>query len=297
MSKPSGAHDKLADRLANILIRLNQNETLQLNDLANDYKVGLRTIQRDISRFSMLDIERLDGNRIRLNKSKQGHLSPSEIRRIISFASLQHLFPAPERAFFQEQLTNSITIKGYEYENISHREAEFNQINHAIEQQREIEFDYQKVGSTESKHYRLAPYHLVNKNGIWYLIGTDAHKQKTYCFSQISNLQISTQTFHPDPILLAQIRETDSIYHGNQIKEIIIKISARAAGYFLRRSLLPNQEIIRKLDDGSLLLACKNIHPNEVIPIVQYWIPHAHIVSPEELQTQLEQTLINYLPH
>ncbi len=42
-------HDTLSLRLANILLKLNNGEKLNPSQLAQEYKVSLRTIQRDLS--------------------------------------------------------------------------------------------------------------------------------------------------------------------------------------------------------------------------------------------------------
>ncbi len=42
-------HDKLSTRLTQILQKLNSGESLSLDDLANEFNVSLRTIQRDIN--------------------------------------------------------------------------------------------------------------------------------------------------------------------------------------------------------------------------------------------------------
>ena len=52
-------HDTLVRRLALILVRLNQGEKLDPKQLAIDFNVNLRTIQRDINeRFSYLPLEK-----------------------------------------------------------------------------------------------------------------------------------------------------------------------------------------------------------------------------------------------
>lgn len=289
-------HERLAHRLADILMQLNEGKRLDIHQLAEDFQTSVRTIQRDMNeRLCYLDYTEQGPRFYSLNKSRQGHLNQEEIRRIARFASIQELFPEVDRRFYQEKLHQSIRIKGFQYEDIRGKQADFDLLTRAISEKRYIEFAYCKNGGTESKHYRLQPYHLVNKNGIWYLIGLDGHRQKTYCFTQIRQLQIQPETFDLNSALQAQIRDTDSIYHGNQLGEIVISVGSKAAPYFKRRALLPNQETIRELEDGSLLLASKNIHPMEVIPIVQYWIPHLHIVSPAELQQQMEQGLREYL--
>ena len=111
----------------------------------------------------------------------------------------------------------------------------------------------------------------------------------------MSFVQISDRTFTPDETFLREIEQSDSISHGNQLNEVIIKVDAQVAHYFIRRALLPNQEIIRHLDSGELLISCKNIHELEIIPLVQYWIPHLAIVSPNDLQEKMMGKLRDYL--
>lgn len=294
MATRNKSQEALGIRLADMLTRLNNGETLDIQSLPSQYNISLRTAQRDINRLSnILDVH---NNRFySLNKNKHGYLSKDEIQRFCRFLSVQELFPESDRRFFQEQLRQSIQIKGFQYEDITNRKDEFDLITQAINNHQQISFDYSKVKEKQSKNYQIHPYRLVNKNGIWYLIGIDKHQPKTFCFTQISNLHKLNETFEIDENLLQQINETDSIYHGNHLNEIIIKINAHAAGYFKRRPLLPNQETIRELEDGTLLLACKNINSMEIIPIVQYWIPHVHIVSPIELQEKMVNVLKDYI--
>ena len=76
---------------------------------------------------------------------------------------------------------------------------------------------------------------------------------------------------------------------------MVIKVDTSVAHYFTRRNLLPNQETIRKLENGELLLSCKNIHELEIIPLVQYWIPFLTIVSPNDLQERMISNLQKYI--
>ena len=90
-------------------------------------------------------------------------------------------------------------------------------------------------------------------------------------------------------------RQSDSISHGNQLDEVIIKVNAQVARYFTQRALLPNQEIIRHIENGELLISCKNIHEMEIIPTVQYWLPFLTIVSPNDLQERMIAKLKDYM--
>ena len=72
-------------------------------------------------------------------------------------------------------------------------------------------------------------------------------------------------------------------------------VAAEVACYFQRRKLIPNQEIEKTLPDGSLVVGANISHPNQILPIMRYWIPHVRIVQPAQWQSALEDSLQNYL--
>lgn len=127
------------------------------------------------------------------------------------------------------------------------------------------------------------------------MIGIEKDKQKTFCFSQISMLRTLEEKFEPNQQLLKEIKQNDSLSHGNQMSEVIIQVSPFASSYFLRRNLLPNQKLLHKLDNGGLLLSCENVHEFDIVPLVQYWIPHLTIISPQELQGKMVDKLKEYI--
>jgi hypothetical protein len=52
------------------------------------------------------------------------------------------------------------------------------------------------------------------------------------------------------------------------------------------------EKIIEKnLEAGGLIVSARVGHVNQVLPIVRYWIPHIHIISPEGLQEEMEKEL------
>ena len=181
-----------------------------------------------------------------------------------------------------------------QYESIHHRQTEFKQLQQAIKNHQIISFHYRKYNQ-ETGQRIVEPYLLVNRNGIWYLIALENGKEKTFCFNQISFLNITKQIFTPNENFLAEIKKSDSISHGNQLDEVIIKVNAQVARYFTQRAILPNQEIIRHIENGELLISCKNIHEMEIIPTVQYWIPHLVIISPTNLQEKIIDKLKAYI--
>lgn len=286
----------LAQRFCVILQRLNQGQRLDLNMLAEEFGVSLRTIQRDINeRLAFLAWEEKGPRFYKLNTCQSNHLMQEDITRFAHFASISELFPRADRVFYEEKLNESIKVKGMEYEDIRHLEKEFQLLQQAISQHYYIDFSYTKSGQIQPKFYKIAPHSLINKNGIWYLIGTDNDKQKTFCFTQMKMLKVLNETFEPNQQLLEEIKTNDSISFGNQISEVLIKVASEVAPYFLRRNLLPNQELVHKSENNELILSCKNIHEFEIVPLVQYWIPHLSIISPSELQGRMVEKLRMYL--
>lgn len=296
----SRKHERLAYRLSDIIIRLNNGERLNIESLAQDYQVCIRTLKRDFQeRLATLDFSDSGPVFYQLSPSRVGYLNLTEIRRFANFASVQDLLPKIDREFFQHQLNQGILVKGFAYENIQERMLDFRAINQAIKDYRIISFDYQKVRQQNSqnsrKHYYLEPYHLLNKNGIWYVIGRCDTQTRNFCFTQISSLSVTDSTFVCDKQIKANLINTDSLFFDNHINEIVLQVGATVAGYFERRDLLPNQELIRKLDNGDLLLACRHVHPREITPIVQYWLPHIRVISPSNVQREMEESLKSYL--
>ena len=287
---------QLAQRLSLILTRLNLGERIDISLLAEEFNTSVRTIQRDINeRFGFLEWEEKGSRFYKINLQKSGFLTEEDINRFALFASISDLFPKIDREFYQEKLTQSVQVKGFQYEDISGKQAEFNALNNAIKANLNISFKYTKNSTQETKFYQISPYSLLNKNGIWYLIGSENNKQKTFCFTQITDLLISKEKFIPNETLLDEIRQSDSLYHGNQLSEIIIKVESNVSHYFLRRNLLPNQKLVHKLDDGGLLLSCENVNEQEIVPLVQYWVPYLVVISPIEVQLKLEEKLKQYL--
>ena len=283
-------------RLVEILFILNEGERVDLQKMAEKFGMSLRTLQRDFNeRLDFLDWEEKGPRYYKINRTKSGLLNQQDIERFALFASISDLFPKIDREFYQEKLTESVQVKGVQYEDISQLKKEFDLLKKAIDDHKMIDFNYTKSGQKEGKFYKIAPYSLINKNGVWYLIGTDEGRKKTFCFTQMRMLKKLNETFEPNQQFIEEIKTNDSISHGNQLSEVVIKVSSFAASFFLRRNLLPNQTLVHKTENGELILSCANVNELDIVPIVQYWIPHLTIVSPTELQSKMLEKLKIYI--
>ena len=296
MSKGLTEHDKLAYRLTQILVKLNDGQSLDPLALANEFGVHPRTIQRDLNtRFASLALKRVDG-RYQLDSTHLGKLSFSDIEQFANLAGVRGLFPKLTKQFMRELVDRNaqgtLLVKGHHYEDLRGKEGLFIQLEQAISTHQRIEFDYLKPEGRKS-YTNIEPYKLVNYTGIWYLAGKDGDKLKSWTFTKIENLR-TLDAFTPDPSVHDTLAKEDGIWLNAKKIEVVLKVSPVVAGYFQRRSLIPHQVIEKELEDGGLIVSCKVAHPNQILPIVRYWLPGVRIISPEGYQVTLEAELKAY---
>ncbi len=296
MSK--GTHDTLVYRLSQMLVKLNQGEKLNPRDLADEFGVNIRTIQRDLNaRFAYLPLQKEDGCYL-IDPLYLGKLSIQDIERFASLAGVQKLFPSLSDDFLREIFDNStqsaLLVKGHNYENLVGKERLFSELEKSILDKQTINFGYRKDGLLK-QYNNVEPYKLINNKGIWYLACRDNGKLKTFSFSRIQSLIRLDEHFEYDTSVDDLLAEDDSVWIGEETKEVVLKISQTVAEYFKRRKLIANQKIEKELEDGSLIVSTIVANHNQIIPIVRYWIPHIRVISPDGLQEEMNKGLHDYL--
>lgn len=296
----SDNHDTLVYRLAQMLVKLNQGEKLDPRSLAEEFGVNLRTIQRDLNvRFAYLPLQKTNSV-YHLDPTFLGKLTTRDVEHFASLAGVRGLFPSLSEDFlrdiFDTRMQSALLVKGHDYEDLVGKETLFRQLEQAIVARRHVAISYRK--DEDSKSYMsLAPFKLMNHKGIWYLAARDREKLKTFAFALIENLRLPDSHFAPDASIDKVLVEEEGIWFGDEKKEIVLKIAREVSGYFKRRRLIANQVIEKEFEDGGLIVSAKVGHPNQVLPIVRYWIPHIRIISPEGLQEEMERKLADYLKH
>lgn len=288
-------NELLSYRLVDILTRLNSGEELDLDELARVHQTSMRTIQRDLNdRFSFLPFERVNG-KYRLEKSYLGHLGFQDIRNFATLAGVSGLFPSLDRNSIRQLLDSRTSVtyasKGQFFEDVAQFKPLFVLLETAITAQQQISFNY------KGNRRPVEPYKLVHHHNCWYLAAVHDGKLKAYRVSRIEDIVIHSElsSFTIDSKIVAQLNSEQSIWFGKEKEEVILKIDGKVASHFLSRQLLPEQQILRELDNGGLIVSSHMVNSMQILPLVRYWLPHIHIVSPEVLKHELEQELRIYL--
>lgn len=284
-------YETLALRLADILRLLQSGERPTRLQLAERFRVSERTIYRDLNRLGDVVEPGADGV-YQLASQFRSSLSPADLKTFARISGVEKLFPANDRRSWLDLLKpgpTSFLIRDGHFAAERPDCSDFRNLGRAIEQKRRCQLSY------TGKKRCIEPYRLVHNKGIWYLAATEEGRLKSFAFARIDALQILDKSFVTDAATQAQIENDDDIWFGEDRLEVTVQVAASNAYYFLRRNVLPHQQLIEQQADGRLLLRCQVNHPNQLLPIIRYWIPHVRILEPAWLQQKLHDELTDYL--
>lgn len=285
------AHDKIATRLAQIIIKLNNGESLSIDELVDEFGVCKRTIERDLEKLNVLPIER-DKDRLFLADYALGKLGFKDIQNFAALIGMKSLFPKLDSMFItdilNEKLNVAYLVKNQGFENLNITRGEFDAISAAIIKSWIIECIY------NDKPRTLKPYKLINNNGIWYLLADENSKLKNFTVSKLKNLKFTEKVFRQNDEFIKRIAQNNSNWFSNENFDVELKIKKEAIDYFKRRQILPNYKIIFE-DETSITISTKVAYDDEILRVVKYWIPFIKIVSPVKLKEKFENILKKYL--
>ncbi|MFX4241661.1 helix-turn-helix transcriptional regulator [Aliarcobacter butzleri] len=284
-------HDKLSTRLSQILIKFNNGDRVTIEDLAEEFGVSKRTIERDFVRFSYLPIIK-ENKEYYLEDLAIGKLNFDDIKNFAIFSGVKSLFPSLTKQFLAEILTDKINkaflVSNSGFEDIEKKQEIFYNLTSAICDQKIINFFY------NDKARVVKPYKLINTNGIWYLNATENEDIKTYTFSKIKSLKVTDEKFIQNINILKEIERNEINFLSSITKEVHLQIDNSAKEYFLRKKVLSNMKIVDQTNEY-FIVSTNVAFDDEILNIVKQWIPYIKIVSPLELQNKLQDTLKNYL--
>jgi len=286
------SHDTIATRLALILNKLNSGEHLSIEELADEFSVTTRTIQRDLNeRLSFLPFK-IENGFYGLEEYCLGKLNFQDMRTFATLSGIKELYPSLGDEFLVDLLNSKVSsaylIRGFNQEDISSQADEFKIINVAILKKIKLKFIY------TNKARVVNPYKLVSNSGSWYLLADDNGILKNFTLSKISDLCQSQKFFQSNKEFLKRIEENQTTWFSNTTTEVLLEIDKSIAYYFERKQLVPNQKIIEKQKD-KYLISTTISYDEEILGTVRYWMPHIKIISPTNLQEKLENTLKAYL--
>lgn len=302
MSKPHD-YDTIITRLTRIIQKLQAGETLRVPQLAEEFGVSRKTIQRDLhERLASYPIV-ADGLGWKLLDEQVNKPSQSEKMVLETLRQLAHniggIFASQaNRLLNQLDNTEHHAFSTHLYiQDPTPILATMQTCESAIEKQYEIRFLHKTIWR------RVQPYKLVNFDGYWYLYGLDVDKQrlKTWYLADMSGISATQLGFDHNELALQQLALAMNVWFepSNTAFSVTLLADSSVARYFQRRPLSRSQQIITHHDNGDLTLQLTVTSEAEILHEVKKWMPHLRVIEPVSLRENAQKIAQAFLqpPH
>lgn len=289
--------DKSSLRVVEILLKLLAGEKLRTPDLAKEFKVGIRTIQRDFKDRLGNFVEKKNGYYF-LDEYILSNLENSNFKDFLQLAKLENFFPNLLKGSINDILIKNkkeiYLIKSEVGEDLvkEHKDEIFNLLEFAIKDRNRVTFTY------KDKERLVNPYKLVNKNKIWYLLALEKDKLKYFSLSRMENFAVKEDeqfTFKSECLELIE-NSADLNWVSAERKQAILELDFTKTDkyYFFRKDFFPNKKIVKKDDDG-ITFSVEYSYDAEILRTIIQWLPHITIQSPLSLKEELLKILKTYI--
>ena len=293
-------------RQTTIFSRLNAGETVNVKTLAEEFGVGIRTMQKDMnerlmSTYNIVDLGHgnyafAEGYRLKGTDDEEEKIAISLMK------SLQHSAIPDMNDYINTALP---TAKNYEemflfdldFESIENI-GTFKVILKAIQWRVGLEFNYTKTdGST--KEVTVHPYRIANFKNYWYLIAYDLldEKIKAYYLKKIDRLHTLYENFIANKAtekeLVQLCSRIDSAWYSDGESQAILCVRGDAR-FYLERHLPHHMKIIEQKEDYTTMSINYNSE-TEVLGLVKKWLPDIEIIDNPGLSQKLDETLKTFL--
>lgn len=298
-------YDRTVTRLITMLSKFSQNEIVISKELAKEFNVGIRTIQKDlrdrlIPNFPIYMHKRGEYRLMEGASITKSYLTNDEM--IILSLSLSKFKDISDfdkttdnllKKLLKPNLNNPYYMKNDDVEDLDIDSKIVQTLEDAIKYQNIIEVNT-KISSKIVEAYKMANY-----GGIWYLFARDTkdNKIKTFMISKIKSVNLTSKKHSfPKQSIDQILHKSHSPYYqdGNSF-DVKIKVYKEIAHFFEQKDFLQSQEIEQKLEDGSLIINFEISHDEDIDNIIKSWLPHIEILEPIRFRDKLKNELKEYL--
>jgi predicted DNA-binding transcriptional regulator YafY len=310
-------YDKALNRILWILNRLQDKEYVKVSELAQEFDVSKRTIQRDLLKIESCGFPII-------SKSK-GCYSPHEsfsLKRASlnsdKFSAIKLLLEIAKKLgkdFYEtsEKTINNLIrgepidylfyIIGPKPNKNSEKKLPFlNEISQSISDNSKLEIEY-KGNDNNTLKTKACPLSLVSYEGEWYLLykkekAETRIKLRTLPLSKLLQVKELDEYFERPKNLSKILENATSIWFNEKRNiKVILKLSNRIKKYFEFQNYFPCQKIIKQTKKFFIIetKVCEESNFMEVIPIIMRFLPDIKVLQPKELSTRIKNTIKSYL--
>jgi predicted DNA-binding transcriptional regulator YafY len=300
-------YDSKIFRLMYILNKLDAGSQIATQDLAKEFNVSPRTVQRDIqlidiAQFPLTTMEKGQYSfqkGFSLKKMMLTHEQASllaflgEIAQSLgmkfeeSFKGIVNKVISPECDLpYYAKIPEGVKLKKYSF---------LKDIETGIAEFRRVELYYLMEG--KEKWLKVDPLKIAFFDGFWYLVSRVGGKDwiLKLRLDRIKNLTLTKEHFKIPSTLKAMLEQSVNVWFSEKRnKKITLKVDGEVAHFFKQKKYFPMQKIKKVQKNGSLIIECKACQYEEVIPTIMHWIPHIVVVEPKSLRKEIEKIVGDY---
>ena len=176
--------------------------------------------------------------------------------------------------------------------------AGFGELLDAVLRQREVMFDYVKLGATRAERRAVRPYHVGQMEQGWYLIGHDVKRRgiRTFALQRMTALEVSSARFErpADFDVREYLGGSFGVWayeEGGRVRhEVRIEFTGYAARVVAERRWHATQEITL-VRAGTVELRMRLAGLEEVMRWVLSWGSKARVMAPLQLQEMVQREI------
>jgi predicted DNA-binding transcriptional regulator YafY len=284
--------------------------------LARTLDVDPRTIRRDIEQM------RLMGAEIEYDHQKKGYyyVNPNVVfpgmilkgNEVLYFQVAEKILKQYENTPYYQQVKGAVDkIQSFVSEEITSEkfanyfdfqqspaapidQAYYLKLEDAIHREVEVIIRYYSMHRDKTSERQVAPYHILNQSGSWYLIGY-CHTRKeirTFSLNRIQEISLTDDYFErpPDFDLQKYLAKSFRIIREGHSCVIQLKFSAYQARWIREKQWHPTQKLT-PLADGSLLLELEVAGLSEVKRWILQYGAEVEVLAPQELREEMTKEI------
>ena len=297
-------YDKTLTRLITTLTKISNNERPDTKELAIEFNVSVRTIQKDIKdRLRDFPIEKDENGKFKfedgfsLDKTFLEHKEAMFVALAVSqFENVRDINR------IKDNVISKITTPGfYNPYFIKHNALENLETNSPLTKILENSIKHRNVLLLDLRHKKVEvePYKIANFDGFWYLFGKELedNKVKTYMLKNIYKATVLDKHFQTSTEQIEQVLNHvhSAWFDDGEAYTVKIQVEPEVAHYFKNKEFLQSQEITKEYSDGSLEILFEITHFEDIDNIIKAWLPHVKVLEPLEYKEAIRKELEDYL--
>jgi len=295
-------YDKALYRVMTIWQKLREGEVLIVKELAEEFNVSTKTIQRDFNErlIHRFPIEKVghkwkvkDGYSIDKNLTFEEDLVLDMLKEFAS--SMGNVFGTKADTLFSkiQNRHNSSIYSKLVIEDLSNETELMQQLHEAITNENEVKFYF------KDKLRHIEPYKITNFEGYWYLYANEylENKLKTFYIKDIKGLTITDKKFKKDTKVLRKLDLAINVWFKANAKpfEVRLLVLSDIAKYIIdRKPFNSTQTVVKEYEDGSVEITFMATSEREVSHEIKKYQPNLLIIEPKELVKEMIQVSRTY---